>query len=161
MMSIAVTARILPCKFFLRGMTVICHAVVFLGILYVLPVVRCSLPGVLRVALGCIVIVAACYGRRSLRAYHHVVWLQIDAAGGIRVADEETNTEHAVFPSIKARSVSLLPGSTLLPSVMLWQIRDETGLIQYLPIFPGSVSPEIFRALSLASRQIAGNPPFR
>lgn len=160
-MSLAVTARVMPCRPLFFGMAIICCAVVFLGMSIALSLIAGHLPLLLRVLLGCTAIVAAVTGLVTLRAYYHVVWVDISADGRIQLAVDEVAHRHAAFPRMKAQTAHLLPHSTLLPYVMLWQLRCETGAIVYVPIFPGTVSPEIFRALSLASHQIAGSPPFR
>lgn len=163
-MSLAVTARVIPCRPLFFGMAIICCAVVFLGVTTVLSFNGNHLPVLLRVLRmlpGCTAIVAGVAGLATLRAHHRVVWVDISAEGRIRLAIGDVADGHGAFPEMKAQTAHLLPHSTLLPYVMLWQLRCDTGAIVCLPVFRGTVPPDIFRALSLASHQIAGSPPFR
>lgn len=159
-----VTARIIPCRCFLGGMAIICCAVVIWGIYGVL-----SLPIIVplnaalqlvRLLSGCAAIAAGIYGAFVLCGYCRVAWVHICAEGTVSLAFEAIAVPHAAFPRMRAQSAHLLAQSTLLPYVMLWRLRLESGQIVSLPIWPGSVTPEMFRALSLASRQIAGSQPF-
>jgi len=154
------TARIMPCRWFLGGMAIICCAVVIWGIYGVLslPVVvspKTALQPV-RLLSGCAAIAAGIYGAFVLRSYCRVAWVHICAEGAISLAFEAIAVPHVSFPRMRAQSAHLLAQSTLLPYVMLWRLRLTSGQIVSLPIWPGSVTPEVFRALSLASRQIAG-----
>ena len=51
--------------------------------------------------------------------------------------------------------VRLIAGSTLWPGMMFLQLQSESGLVRILRILPDSVSPQEFRALSVAFRWIA------
>ena len=56
----------------------------------------------------------------------------------------------------QARTVHLLPGSTLWPGVLLLLLRGpQTGPVIVLPIFPGSIGAEQFRKIAVAIRSIA------
>ncbi len=159
-MSIAVTARVAPSRFVLGSMAMICGAVVFLGILYALSFSGYGLPVLIRLSLGCASIVAGVFGLYILYISNRVAWVQICIDGRILLAFEDIAQKQTTFPSMKAQTAHLLPHSTLLPYVMLWRLKRETGHVVSLLILPGVVTPEIFRALSLASHQIAGSQPF-
>lgn len=52
--------------------------------------------------------------------------------------------------------VRLLPGGVLWPQLMLLRLGDDGAAVAAMAIFPGAVSPEAFRAVSVACRIIGG-----
>ena len=57
--------------------------------------------------------------------------------------------------------VSLVPGSTVWPQLMLLLLRTDSGALTVLPVLRDSVTPDQFRALAVAIRAAGGrNDPF-
>jgi toxin CptA len=83
--------------------------------------------------------------------------IDISGLGQVRLTVQQGigTTDAACVP------VSLLPGSTVWPQLMLLLLRTDGGALTVLPILRDSVSPEQFRALAVAIRSLAGrNDPF-
>jgi toxin CptA len=57
-----------------------------------------------------------------------------------------------------ARTVGLVPGSTLWPGLLLLRLRGEDGAVLALPLWPGNVAGAAFRPLAVACRLIAARP---
>lgn len=55
-----------------------------------------------------------------------------------------------------ATTVAILPGSTVWPHLMLLLLRAERGALTVLPVLRDSLTPQQFRALSVAVRAAGG-----
>ena len=54
-----------------------------------------------------------------------------------------------------ARTVGLMPGSTLWPGLLLLRLRGDDGAVSALALWPGNVAGAAFRPLAVACRLIA------
>lgn len=83
--------------------------------------------------------------------------IDISGLGQVRltVKQGKRTSEAASVP------VSLVPGSTVWPQLMLLVLRTDSGALTVLPVLRDSVTPDQFRALAVAIRAAGGrNDPF-
>lgn len=78
--------------------------------------------------------------------------IHISPEGIIRLCQESEGFGQPAEPETVFR---LMPGSTLWPSLLLLNLESEGGQTLVLRILPDSVSPQEFRALSVALRWVA------
>jgi toxin CptA len=107
-----------------------------------------------------LVFVGFCHGIRQRKPIH----IDISGAGQLRVAEvffESCAKQKRPQVKDNGETVRLLKTSTIWPHLLLLLLQTESGKISVLPILPDSVSPDTFRALSVACRWIAQheNPP--
>lgn len=157
-MSIAVSVCILPSRRLWR-----LHVLLYL---LVLLAAACAPHASWQLALAAAVALAACRGH----GFVNLARLDISGVGAMRLAVYPLMAGSYVAgragmparapPAIPlARGVSMLPGSTLWPWLLLLRLRAEDGVVHWLAVLPDSVGPEAWRRLALALRAIAARTP--
>jgi toxin CptA len=96
------------------------------------------------------VLSAAVAGRAAVRG---LTTHQIDISGLGEIRLTVPQSMGAAGPRVL---MTLLPGSTLWPGLLLLRLRDGgSGAVTVLPVLPDSVAPAQFRMLGVALRAIA------
>lgn len=89
--------------------------------------------------------------------------LHIDIAGNGQLRLTEVHvggtcrTENRLHVRGSAKVVRLVADSTIWPQLLLLRLRTDDGKIVTVPVLPDCVSPDSFRALSVACRWIAAH----
>lgn len=147
-MSIAVSAVVRPSPCLRLLQAVFCILALGFGALLALRQFTYSWP----LAGACLSSLAALTLSFSLLKNRNSHRIDISGVGQIRL------TVYQLMPgSVRADGtlVTLMPGSTLWPGLLLLHLRTETGIIVVLPVLSDSVGPGVFRPLSVACRTIA------
>ncbi|MGH8806588.1 MAG: protein YgfX [Noviherbaspirillum sp.] len=165
-MSIAVSAIVQPSRllFAMVGAMSLCAAAVGVAIgagqLGALPINP-------RILLSACSIFLAVFGFYHGVRHRKILHIDISGAGQLRLMEvapagacTDTNWPHV---SKHGEVVRLLANSTIWPQLLLLRLQADSGKITTVPILPDCVSPESFRALSVACRWIAARnqPPER
>ena len=152
-MSIAVTALIQPSRrlskmvFAMLGLILLVATLIGVGLVG-------DLPFFARLSLALIVAIVA----SGLCWYWHVrriaVSLSISGVGQIRL---QRLSENAICDQVEL--VTLLPASTIWPSLLILHLQNPQGRIEVVSIMRDSVSQETFNALLVACRWLVTRRP--
>ncbi|MEC5216421.1 hypothetical protein RCH09_001367 [Actimicrobium sp. GrIS 1.19] len=83
-------------------------------------------------------------------------WIDISGLGQIRLSSSDTGRRSEVLLAADAENcLEIASGSLITPSLLFLRLKNKTGLIHTLLIFPDSVSQQGFRCLLVACRWIA------
>lgn len=163
-MSIAASVTVYPSRGLLFATRCLCLCVAVVGMLVGLGVV-----GYFSFAARAFIVLASIictlFAFFQIRRQGKTFRLDISGIGNIRLMQYEDKRHTAMQRSPDAsddgESVQLMDGSTLWPGLMFLRLQSEDGRVTVLRILPDSVTPQEFRALSVACRWIAarGNEP--
>jgi hypothetical protein len=147
-MSIAVAAVVRPSPCLRLLQLAFCTLALGFGALLALRQLSCSWP----LTGACLSLLVALTLSFSLLKNSNSHRIDISGVGLIRL------TVYQLMPGgvcADGTLVTLMPGSTLWPGLLLLHLRDENGVMVVLPVLPDSVSAGSFRPLSVACRTIA------
>lgn len=154
-MSIAVSAVVLPSRFLLAAVGVMCIGIALCaGLIGAGHIGALSKPIRLLIAGSCIF--AAFSGFYWTARTRKTFRIDISDIGQIRL---EEYTGSGKFSSLaeraKSNMVNLMPDSTIWTHLLLLRLRGEDDQIKVLPILRDCVDDDDFRRLSIACRWIA------
>ena len=159
-MSIAVSVAVVPSRL-LRFLTVgMSGLLVVVGVLLFLGLVGNLSEGV-RVGGALFSFFPALFGFYHTVQNRKVLHIDISSIGQIRISEIDVATscqaQKTPYVDCQGKVVRLSPHSTIWPHVLLLRLRADNGDILVVPILPGCVSRDGFRALSVACRWIAAH----
>jgi len=157
-MSIAVSLTIHPSRGLLFAARCMCFCVAVVGC-----AVGFGMMGHFSFAARVFIVLASLSGALfalfQLRHVGKTFRLDISAIGNIRLRQYDDRQRAGMLRDSSSdddgESVRLMEGSTLWPGLMFLHLQSESGRMTVLRILPDSVSPQDFRALSVACRWIA------
>jgi len=153
MMSIAVSALVLPSAVLFVMVTALCMATALIGILISFGVVG-HFTQIFSAAIGVVGVLFSLWAWFGYRRTSRPVRITISGNGQIRIV--ERAFESTVSDAAQAHVVAhLLSGSTLWAHLLLLRFQMDNGRIKSVVILPDCVPDDIFRALSVACRWIA------
>lgn len=160
-MSIAVSAVIRPSRLLIgltAGMCLIVLAVAFaLG----LGIVGRDIDSTTRVILASVCSFLSFFGFYHGSTLRKTIHIGISGIGHIRISDmtDKGACTEVLWPHLDGseKVVRLQAGSTLWSRALLLRLQMEDGRVAVIPVLPDSVSPESFRALSVACRWVANH----
>jgi toxin CptA len=147
-MSIAVSAVVRPSPCLRLLQLAFCILAFGVGVLLALRQISCSWP-LTGAGLSLLVALTLSFSLLKNSNSHRI---DISGVGQIRL------TVYQLMPGgvcADGTLVTLMPGSTLWPGLLLLHLRAENGVMVALPVLPDSVSAGLFRPLSVACRTIA------
>jgi toxin CptA len=149
-MSIAIAVQSRPSKTGSLLMAIVSTALIGVGTIALMQLCPDSLDKVCGIAMsGVVLAVFACFVlyKRCGRMV-----LTITGSGQMRLS----RLDQARFANgYQADIVQMMPDSTIWPFFILLRLRKQNKKLIVVPFFPGNLSPELFRRLSVACRWIA------
>jgi hypothetical protein len=158
-MSITVSAVVKPSRFVLALTAAMCAGSIAIGV-YAGIGLSGDVSLVLRIGIGSACIGAAIFVFFHVMSTRKTLRLDISGIGQIRLTDDMAPagiTATASTDAAHGELVSLMPGSTLWPMLLLLSLKSEDGRTRALSILPDCVAPDAFRRLSVACRWIAAH----
>jgi hypothetical protein len=159
-MTIAVSVVARKSPLLTAMLLALCVGVASVGI-----VIGCGMVGELSLLtrLACLSLTIALAARGLIHALkkQYPYQLDITGTGQIRLTLLTESVDRIEIgnndPRQRGLLVTLLPDSTLWARFMMLRLRDDSGRVHALPIWPDSMPEASFRALAVACRWISGH----
>jgi toxin CptA len=149
-MSIAIAVQSRPSKTGSLLMAIVSTALIGVGTIALLQLFPDSLDKACEIAaIGILLAVFACFALHKRRGS---IALMITNSGQIRLSRVD---QDYLGGDDRADIVQMMPDSTIWPFFILLRLRKQNKKLIAVPFFPGDLSPELFRRLSVACRWIA------